>query len=140
MAQALLAMVATCEGHLAAVRENGLSAVAPLVADYMPFKAAVDAHFTEEEQVCLPMMRASFSADDFKAVQAKMRLYADPAHLAWMLRIFPDDGARRDWLARVAGIPDADISGVMMPACKKYESVLAPMRALIDGAKEAPAA
>jgi hypothetical protein len=139
LAQGLMALVATCDAGLSAVRANGLSAVAPLAAHFVPFKSEVEAHLLEEEQAGLPLMRAAFSAQDFKPVEKKMLAHLTPADLAWFLRPFPDDAARRDWMARVLGIPGPVIWLVMMPASKKYQSnVVAPMRALIDGAKEAP--
>ena len=137
--QTLLALVAVCEAGLTAVRENGLPAVAKLAADYVHFKSEVEAHFSEEEQVVLPMMRANFSADDFKPVGDKVLAPLTPDDVAWFVGPFPDDAARSDWLARVLGFSSAVIARDMMPASKKYQSdVMAPMRALIDGAKEAP--
>ena len=139
LAQELLAIVPSLDAGLAAVRANGQSAVAQLLADFVPFKSEVEKHLLEEEQVGLPLLRANFSATDFKPVEKKMRARVTPAVLAWFLRPFPDDAARRDWMTRVAGLSGPAISLVMMPAIKKYQNtVVAPMRALIDGAKEAP--
>lgn len=128
-----------CDAGFKAVAADGLSAVAQLAADFAPFKSAVEAHFQEEEQVGLPLMRANCSAQDFEPTWTKMRAQLAPADLAWLVRTLPDDEARRDWLARVVGVPGVDISRDVMPAVLKYHSdAVAPMRALIDGAKEAP--
>jgi hypothetical protein len=136
--QGLLAQVPTIDADLKAVRESGLSALAPLAADYAKFKSEVEAHFAEEEQIGLALMRAHFSAADYKTVAKKQREKFTPPVLAWFVWPLPDDAARRDWLARVMGLSDSDITRVYMPAIKKHQSeVLAPIRALIDGAKEA---
>jgi hypothetical protein len=138
--QGLGDLIGTVEADFQATTSTkGRPALAQLVADFTTLKTGAEAHLLEEEQVPLPLMRAHFSAEEFEPIKQKMLAPLTKYDLAWFLRPFPDDEARLEWMRRVAGYPPAVVALVVLPACHDYERrIMAPMRALIAGATEAP--
>ena len=136
--QGLLVLTDKCSSGFAAVQAGeGAAAEAPLralLADFVTFRDSMCGHLLEEEQVGLPLLRHHFSAKEFKAVEEKIVAHATPADVAWVLRPFPSDDAKRAWMTGVAKMPGFIASLVMFPAIRRYNrDVVVPMAALRAG-------
>jgi hypothetical protein len=138
-----MAMLSACAASVAAIREAGpatsAATVRALREAYGPLHAGASAHFQEEEDVSLPLMRHHFTAKELKAVEAKMIKDATPDDLAWVMRPLATPAAKREWMTHVAAIPAPVQVQVTLPAVKRRDAHrVVPMAALGAGATEAP--
>lgn len=139
LSQGLLVLTEKCSSGFAAVQAGtaGEAAEVPLRAlllDFVTFRDSMCEHLLEEEQVGLPMLRHHFSAKEFKAVEEKILAHATPTDLAWILRPFPSDDAKRAWMTSVAKVPGFIAALVILPAIRRYNrDVVVPMAALRAG-------
>lgn len=138
----LMAMLGACAASVAAMREAGpatsAATVRALREAYGPLHAGASAHFTEEEDVSLPLMRHHFTAQELKPVEAKMIKDATPDDLAWVVWPLATPAAKREWMTHVAAVPAA-VQALVMPAARQRDACrVAPMKALGAGATEAP--
>ena len=93
----------------------------------------------QEEADGLPLMRHSFTEVEVqKAVVSKILKTAKPADVAWMMRSWADDAARKRFFAEVAGMPRPLVSVLWAlefgPALRKEARELSgPLTALLGG-------
>ena len=140
-----MAMLGACGASVEDIRKAGpatsAATVRALREAYSPLHAGAFAHFQEEEDVSLPLMRHRFTAKDFEPIQAKMVKDVPPDGIAWVVRTLTTPAAKRDWMNQVAGIPAPVQVQVMMPAVRQRDArCVLPMKALCAGATDAPPA
>ena len=134
-------MLGACATSVAAMRTAGpatsAATVRALREAYDPLHTGASAHFKEEEDVSVPLMRHHFSAKELKAVEAKMLKDVTPDGMAWVVRPLATPAAKSEWMTHVAGV--AAPGQVMMPAVRQRDArYVSPMKALCAGATEAP--
>ena len=138
-----MGMLGVCAASVADMRKAGPATSAETVRAlreaYGPLHAGASAHFQEEEEACLPLMRHHFTANELTPMEAKFIKDATPDHLAWVVRPLATPAAKREWMTQVAGIPAPEQEQVMMPAVQQRDARrVLPMKALGAGATEAP--
>ena len=140
--QTLMAMLGECAGSIAEIRKAGpatsAATVRALREAYGPLHVGAFAHFKEEEDVSLPLMRHHFTAKELEPVEAKMIKTTTPDDLAWVVRPLASPAAKREWMTDVASIP-APVQVQVMTAVRQRDArYVVPMKALCAGATEAP--